>query len=338
MTLNELRAIARPSPQFQRWGRGANRESRKGNTRRVLNRITGIGKITEFGPSPRPCFDWAFRDKRGRWNDVMDNWLVAHAPHGGPGTIWYQREPLNRVSTIVERLDGAPGRAAYADDGDNVGIENIPWKWKRDILTFQYMPKAAARTFFRVTGVRVQRVKDISDEDIAAEGVSPYLAATLLKPADLPNGQWVAGGSEGLSYCPMCINKAVREEKALAKAAGEDPDRIQIDGGYEAEESDYAVTCEECAAPLAYWLIDPYGVDHECGVYEADFPDRIDPRAAYELEAIFREDRTGELGRRVMRLAWNTVWTLINGKTPGCALSANPYVFVYDYRIEEYPA
>ena len=42
----------------------------KTNTRRPINRLLGFGKITEFGPSDTPGYDWHFRDRRVLWNDL----------------------------------------------------------------------------------------------------------------------------------------------------------------------------------------------------------------------------------------------------------------------------
>lgn len=50
-------------------------------------------------------------------------------------------------------------------DGDK------PLKWRPSI----HMPKEAARIFLRVTDVRVERVQDISAEDVAAEGLPSHI-------------------------------------------------------------------------------------------------------------------------------------------------------------------
>lgn len=52
-----------------------------------------------------------------------------------------------------------------------VGDRVPQWRWKGDKLKNWYMPRAAARIFRTVTGVRCEYVQDITVEDVGAEGI-----------------------------------------------------------------------------------------------------------------------------------------------------------------------
>ena len=73
-----------------------------------------------------------------------------------PGDILYVRE------TWAESSDGYVYRA---DDPDSDG-----WGWRPSI----HMPREAARIFLRVTDVRVERLQDITPEQIDAEGCKEW--------------------------------------------------------------------------------------------------------------------------------------------------------------------
>lgn len=78
-------------------------------------------------------------------------------------TLWV-RETWRPASTE----DGHECFAYAADNRYQCGkpAGDFPAKWKPSI----HMPRRAARTFLDVTGVRVERVSDISESDAMAEG------------------------------------------------------------------------------------------------------------------------------------------------------------------------
>lgn len=111
-------------------------DGRKTQTRRVLRREK------QYGP-------FAFDDPR-----------VAHyCPYGQPGDRLWVRETWN-IQT-VDKVE----RVAYRADIPN-GYSFVPWR------PSIFMPRRFSRITLEITDVRVERVRDISEADARAEGVT----------------------------------------------------------------------------------------------------------------------------------------------------------------------
>jgi len=83
-------------------------------------------------------------------------------PMGQPGDRIYVRETFAWVPTACES-DEIVFAADYQDGSDKAdGVRYIP---------SIHMPKAAARIWLEITGVRVERLQAISEDDAEAEGV-----------------------------------------------------------------------------------------------------------------------------------------------------------------------
>jgi len=88
---------------------------------------------------------------------------VGICPYGEPGDILWVRE------TFCQSWDNAHKRwnPLYKADGKIVIDEDGIAKWKPSI----HMPKDYARIWLQITSIKPERLHDISDEDIKAEGV-----------------------------------------------------------------------------------------------------------------------------------------------------------------------
>lgn len=135
--------------------------------------------------------------------EVPDKTLLEKLclPPYQPGDILWVRETWNGdwCDHYIYKADGGSAKAA--------GYAAEP-KWRPSI----YMPCEAARLFLRVTGVRVERLKDIDGHGILKEGIdngksNPAMGTrwenmqsmafaelwnSTLKPADLPLYGWAA--------------------------------------------------------------------------------------------------------------------------------------------------
>jgi hypothetical protein len=96
---------------------------------------------------------------------------ILYKPRYKSGETLYLKEPY---------FISAYGELVYKYGND---WENIEWKNKL------FMPESYARYFIEITGVRCERLQDISDEDCMKEGILSY-----------GGGQWYAIGEDGDIY------------------------------------------------------------------------------------------------------------------------------------------
>lgn len=105
-----------------------------------------------------------------------------------PGDILYVRETWHKDAGRYMFKANYSDTEKFFRDGREVKI-----KWSPSI----HMPKEAARLFLQVTGIRVERLQDIGDEDIISEGLEigcyfDDLWNSTVNPDDLPLYGWDA--------------------------------------------------------------------------------------------------------------------------------------------------
>lgn len=164
-------------------------EGRKTQTRRVIKPqpVPFIQYTPDIHPTTRtaPYIDAycgerkTAKNPRGMSRDwywwTADNRLgehVARCPYGQPGDRLWVRE------TFADLRGAGFDRAfAYLADSSKKGYEDeeskrcrldYGVKWKPSI----HMPRIASRITLEITGVRVERLQDITEEDARAEGIT----------------------------------------------------------------------------------------------------------------------------------------------------------------------
>ncbi len=142
-------------------------------------------------------------------------WFPMYKVPYEPGDILYVREtwavhPCSESEWLTpdtqckcNKIKAGTGCYIFATDGLNgitpCGVSVAPHKWRPSI----HMPKEAARIFLRVTGVRVERLQEITEDGAVAEGIAPKggnfalddfesLWDTTIKPADRDKYGWIA--------------------------------------------------------------------------------------------------------------------------------------------------
>jgi hypothetical protein len=90
-------------------------------------------------------------------------WQPIPCPYGVPGDRLWVRETWAHVLANGSSVGKGERRVIYAAD-----CPATTPKWRPSI----YMPRWASRYLLEITGVRVERVQEISSEDACAEGCS----------------------------------------------------------------------------------------------------------------------------------------------------------------------
>ena len=136
------------------------------NTDMVQAILEGRKTVTRRVVKPQPDGQPVLMGEDSCWPGyfaIQGTEKVIRPPYQ-PGDILWVRETWSPVAVrpkrFIYKADVARGR------GEGVGL---PIRWHPSI----HMPREAARTFLRVTGVRVERLDDMTTDDVFMEGVFP---------------------------------------------------------------------------------------------------------------------------------------------------------------------
>lgn len=97
--------------------------------------------------------------------ELVPKYIIDLCPYGQPGDLLWVRE------TFAKNIRGCPDGLTYkADHDDHMGDGPAnPIKW----VSPRFMPQSASRITLKITDVRVQRIREISESDANAEGSFP---------------------------------------------------------------------------------------------------------------------------------------------------------------------
>ena len=185
--------------------------------------LDGRKKQTRRVVKPQPSWD-------GRWfswqghapnaqhgacagNSLDTAQLMSHSsPYGKPGDQLYVRETWQHSNHPLGPYDEdclVFYRADYLDDPLGPDLElstdGIRRQWRPSI----HMPRAASRITLEVTGVRVERLQDISEADARAEGCDPEIV-----PACCGEPSFESHGVYGTEI--VCCGTPVEDESYVA--------------------------------------------------------------------------------------------------------------------------
>lgn len=109
-------------------------------------------------------------------------------PYGKPGDRLWVRETFC-IGKVVAGEDDDWYISQCKDENDiiykeaaireGIGLSEVTWK------PSIFMPRSASRITLEITGVRVERLQDISDDDALAEGIEPGRVSHVLEFMEL---------------------------------------------------------------------------------------------------------------------------------------------------------
>lgn len=133
-------------------------EGRKTQTRRTK----GL-KVVNDNPDSYLFNSFSIDNKNATFKRLEGMWQGVDVPYKTGDVLWVRETFFRTKYHEHAPLFKNKGKYVYKATDDFIGCH----KWKPSI----HMPKEACRLFLKVTNVRVERLKEISENDAIAEGV-----------------------------------------------------------------------------------------------------------------------------------------------------------------------
>lgn len=217
------------------------------NTDMVKSILDGRKTVTRRSVKPQPDEDGLVFDTRvGAWVDTNEKQYKAPCC---TGDILWVRETwtpycMNKESPVKRIYIHGDYcyKATFSDDCRNYDHPGT-CNWRPSI----HMPKEASRIFLRVTNVRVERLQDIDDDGILAEGLEigcyfDELWNRTVKPAESPTYGWEANPWVWV----ISFERIGKEEAIISKSFNfkeKDPCALRQKVGFDSREYLLAVRC-----------------------------------------------------------------------------------------------
>jgi len=131
----------------------------------MTRRTYGLEKVND---NPSNWFPGVLR-LDGRWSFLSKDQqteLVIKCPYGGIGDLLWVRETWKPSETIFFKGNGKPALVYYKADGEAFTGQRQDFKWKSSM----FMPRWASRITREITGLRAERVQEITWRDCKREG------------------------------------------------------------------------------------------------------------------------------------------------------------------------
>lgn len=173
-------------------------DGRKTQTRRFPS-IRGHRSISEFGRSTTDGYDWTFRDAHKRWHDLGHDDLMRRLRRQVGDRLWVRENfALGFDLDDHDMPIGDEPKPFFASTYDGrmwLDRDTDEWRDEPRWTPSIHMPRWASRLTLVVTGVKVERLNDISEENARAEGwpgPETVLGYPIIEPRKWFAGLWDA--------------------------------------------------------------------------------------------------------------------------------------------------
>jgi hypothetical protein len=116
---------------------------------------------------PQENVFWDIEMRKAVYNSLGgQSWW--NCPYGNMGDVLWLRETWQETTWLHPSNDEYGYIYKASENGREWAANYENWTWKPSL----FMPKSACRLFLEITDIKVERLKDISADDIKREGVS----------------------------------------------------------------------------------------------------------------------------------------------------------------------
>lgn len=158
----------------------------------LAGRKTQTRRVMKSQPALENVFVGGVHREAWVWKDTADpaGWLMHRmCPYGQPGDRLWVRETWGPIYPQDPHYNG--GHPIGIDYKASHSRESHQWRVMDDLGTRRWkpsihMPRWACRILLEITGVRVERLQDISEADALAEGIESLAGDKTIYHWDFP--------------------------------------------------------------------------------------------------------------------------------------------------------